>query len=302
MRLYSIKSLFIVFLFFYSLWAGTVQGQLPNRLSPDDKQNKRVILAREFLREVISSMPFSLELPFFLKKHQQIYQSSLLPQPQQNNPTSIYHKAFMLGVHTTCLNYANAYSQKKDAIRILKSMEAMAGKLSVGQHLNVKKITKLYEDKEDYEALLNETNISVGNMANHWHNLAYADLSILFVAGNWLESLHLLCSHAQKSTNKKLNDRIANKKIELVQLLLLLYFYEKKPKIKTLIAELTKLQKTFNQVSVSFVYRNPVVVGVSQEMITVKDNTTTIETYDKKTLQEIFRLVKEIREKMIRNK
>ena len=82
-------------------------------------------------------------------------------------------------------------------------------------------------------------------------------MSILLLAGGWLEALHI-CSqvYSKNPGNAELREKIGEQKIIMENIMLLLSFYGSQDKnIQNLINELAELKNVFDEIEISYVYQ-----------------------------------------------
>lgn len=265
-----------------------------------NKKSGHPKLSREVLSDIVKSIPSPLEISFLIKDLGIQYDKKLLNSADNiSNYNTKYKKALNLGIYSTDLGYANIYEQTQDALYYLNSVKEMADGLNIGQFFDFKTIKRLATKSNNLDSLLLETNTNLEKINDHLQEIGRADLTILILTGGWLESLYITCEIAKKSPNELLNNRIGEQKIILEQLLLLLSFYEELPNVKSLIIDLNKLQKIYDNVKIDFQYNDPTTKEDDNGILIVDDNTSTKINFTDKDLNQILQTSREIRTKII---
>ena len=207
----------------------------------------------EVLNDIVKSIPTPLEISFLIKDLDILYDKSILNSAENTNKYNTDHKrALNLGVYSTNLGYANIYKQTQDGLYYLKAVKDMADALKIGQFFDFNTIKKLAISGSDSDSLLNVTTSNLESINDHLQDKKRSDLTILILAGGWIESLHLTCEVAKKQPNELLNNRIGEQKVVLDQLLVLLSFYHEDEKIKELQTDMNNLSKIYESVKITY--------------------------------------------------
>lgn len=272
---------------------------LLNDEKKSEKTSKAPAISKEVLSDIIKSIPSPLEISFLIKDLNIPYEGKIL-----NNPDNIskyntnYKQALNLGIYSTDLGYANIYARTQDALNYLTAVKGMADGLKIGQHFDFKTIKKLAATKDNLDSLLLVTNKNLEDINDHLQEKGRPDLTILILTGGWIEALYLTCEVAKKKPNELLNNRIGDQKIILDQLLLLLSFYDDNPNIKTLIEQMNRLQKMYENVKIT-VKTKQATTKVQGDVIEVGGESESIIEFTAKDLDNILNTTKEIRIKII---
>ncbi len=228
-------------------------------------------LSPEVIKNIIESIPSPAEISFLIKDSGVKYDQSMLNSADNvGNYSTDYKKALNLGIYSTDLGYANIYEQSQDAITLVTAVRDMADGLNIVKFFDFENIRKLAASgSENLDKLLEETTVNLQKMNDHLQEEDRTDMTVLVLTGGWIESLYLTCKVAKVKTSEELNSRIAEQKITLDQIILLVEHYEASPKMKTLREELVALDKIYAGIEVK------TVAGESKTV--VKDGTVSIE-------------------------
>lgn len=260
-------------------------------------------ISKETLSEIIQSIPSPLEVSFLIKDMGIKYDKELLnPTENTSKYNTAYYKALNLGTYSADLGYANIYGQNQDALNFLSSVRDMADGLKIGQFFDFKTIQKLATNSNNLDSLLLVTTTNLEQINTHLQKQGRSDMTILILTGGWLEALHLTCKVAARSNIPALNERIAEQKVILEQLLLLLSYYKSDPKIAELEKQLTGLQKTYETIKVTYVQDTTQKTKVENGVVMAQDNTKTQIEFTKKDLENILNTTTAIRSEIINPK
>jgi hypothetical protein len=125
-----------------------------------------------------------------------------------------------------------------------------------------------------------------------------ADLSILSVAGAWLEGIYISTQVAKASKNQEIVERIGEQKLALEDISLLLTQYENDQNMGKIAAEFNRIKDAFGSVEMNSTQAEPQMKEVDGKLVVV-DNSTSSITISKDALENIIKVVTEVRNKFI---
>lgn len=263
-----------------------------------EKTSKPPAISKEVLSDIIKSIPSPLEISFLIKDLNIAYEKKVLSNADDLSKfNNNYKQAINLGIYSTDLGYSNIYGQTQDALNYLTAVKTMADGLKIGQHFDFKTIKKLASARDNLDSLLLVTNKNLEDINEHLQEKGRPDLTILILTGGWVEALYLTCEVAKKKPNELLNNRIGDQKIILDQLLLLLSFYDDNANIKSLIEQMNRLQKMYENVKIT-VKTKQSTIKTTGDVIEVGGDSESIIEFTAKDLDNILNVTKEIRNKM----
>ncbi|TAE73739.1 MAG: hypothetical protein EAZ85_06325 [Bacteroidetes bacterium] len=301
MRNFIIYTTLVIFLF-----ACAESGEKTGKdLLKQDKEGtkkapKSSALSKEVLSDIMKSIPLPIEILFLIKELSVPYEKKVLSNADDfSKYNNNYKQSVNLGIYSTDLGYANIYGQTQDALNYLTAVKGMADGLKIGEHFDFNTIKKLAgsKEKDNFEKLLLETNKNLENINEHLQEKGRPDLTILILTAGWVEALYLTCEIAKKKPDPLLSNRIGDQKIVLDQLLLLLSFYDDNSNIKSLIEQLNRLQKMYENVKIT-IKTKEASVKTSGDVIEVGGESESIIEFTSKDLDNILGISKEIRNKM----
>ncbi len=214
----------------------TVEGEVPEA---------------EVLEKLMQTIPSPSEFSSLIKKVGIKFNAQLLNSPQNLvNYNTDYKKAINLGIYSTDLGYLNVY-EKRDSIGFiyLQSIKTLADKLEVGSFVDFGKITS-YAMVNNVNGLLAETSYSFDKINRFLVEQNKSHISALILIGGWLETLHLTCQAAKDYPNDLLDNRIAEQKIILEQLLPILNTYKQGDQMNALYKDLMELNEFFKKIRI----------------------------------------------------
>ena len=258
------------------------------------------MISEEVITDIIQQVPSPLEISYLLKDAGTQYDVEMLNSPtNSSNYNSNFSKALNLGIYGTDLGYANIYEENQDAIRYLGSINILADDLSIGQFFDFGTITRLATNSSNLDSLLLITTQNFNNINSYLQENQRSNLSVLILAGGWLEALHVTCQVAEKNPrNEELIEKIGEQKIILDNIKLMLGFYTHDPNIADFHKSILELEKRFSEIEIIYTYAEPTMEEVNG-ILMVKDNSTTTINITQENVDAIRQEVLNIRRKII---
>jgi len=184
----------------------------------------------EISEEVISSLmeqiPSPLEISVLLKESGVGYDKSILNSyDNSSNYLTSAQQAINLGIYGTDLGYTNIFEENLEGLKYLKTIKELADDLKIGQFFDFETIGRLATNSNNLDSLLMLTTRNFNSINHYLQTKKRSNLSVLLLAGGWLEALHITCQIASKNPNTGLNEKIGEQKITLESIMLLLSFF-----------------------------------------------------------------------------
>jgi hypothetical protein len=125
------------------------------------------------------------------------------------------------------------------------------------------------------------------------------ELSVLIVAGAWLEGLHIATQTYASKSNDELREKIGEQKIVLESLIKIVKMCDQIAYFKPIIAQFDKLNEAFSKVKIEYIQGEPVTKIVDGQMI-IEDSSTSKIIMDDKQLKEITDLTENVRKVLLK--
>lgn len=295
-----ILSMALVALFLISCSSGKKPDEQAFEDSLDSALNQESSIDEEVIGSILDQIPSPLEISVLLKKSGIKYNPDLLNSPD-NLPkyNSNYKMALNLGIYGTDLGYTNIYGQNQSGIKYLSSIKSLANQLNIGQFFDIETIGRLATNSKNLDSLLLITTQNFNSINHYLQQQNRSNLSVLLLTGGWLEAVQVTCQLAvDNPDHHELKEKIGEQKITLEQILLLFSFYENDENMASLLSDLKELETAFNEIKITYTYKESsmeVVNGVA----VIKDNSTTTIDITDEDVQNIMSKTNSIRNKII---
>lgn len=203
------------------------------------------------VHDIFSNLPTTVQIMQLLKKSGSHYSVDI-----PNDPTAVSKystkqaQALNLGVYAADLSFAGLLDQKDDAGFFLQSANKLSGALGIPDAFNDKIIQRIEDNMANQDSLLSII------LSDYWTTDTYLkkndrqEVSAYLVSGGWVEGMYIAIQLANKTHDKSLANEIARQKISLQDLADMLQTYPDSPNMKTLIAQIKKMQDAFSGIQV----------------------------------------------------
>ena len=209
-------------------------------------------------------------------------------------------KAFNLGVFGCNLGYINMYGRVSAVLEYIQAMRTLADGINVGQFFDFSTLRRIVQSNQNVDSLVHISQQSFQKMNRYLEDNNRGNLSILMVAGVWVEGLHLTTQFLkERPSERRLGESIGEQKIILEQLLVFLNNYDQDRYVANLIEELGSLEVLFSQVDITIEVGEPRVIE-EDGMLTIVQTETSHVNYTDELMQAIIAQTEVVRNKLIK--
>ena len=290
----------IVFLAF-SCGNGTDQAEGENfdEILEEETTETGPEISDAVLTEIIQRIPSPVEIVALIKASGAEYSEAMLnPTENTEKYTTSYQQAYNLGVYGADLGYINMYEKTISSLSYLNAVKEMADNIKVGQFFDFTTLKRLSSNKENIDSLLYITTSNFNRMDEYLREQGRADLSILSVAGAWLEGLYISCQVATETGNEEIVERIGEQKLAMEDITLLLNQYTDDENMAKIAGEFNRIKIAYDAVSIKTTHAEPEMREVEGRLVIV-DNSTSKVTISDETRSNIIEVVTDVRNKCI---
>lgn len=287
----------LTFLSIALLFACSEDKQKDQKEKIPAEDNKKIEKKNSNLFEVegkVFSIPSPIQTAFLLKEAGTDYQSNLLnPTDKAVSYTTTNQKALNLGIYGADLGYATIYDQSQDAISYMAVSRKMSSELGVEELFNDALLSRFEKNIGKQDSLLVLVSDAFKKADRYLKNNEQKNLSVLILAGGWIETLHFATKLANSSGSQTIRNRIGEQKITIKNLIkILLPFQDSSPLTANLINQLNELKDIYAGIEFSYTFNPP--TTIEKEKTTVINSVSEVKMSDKQ-LADITAKVAEIR-------
>jgi len=215
----------------------------------DSLINIKSSLSDNELDHIIESIPSPLEFSSLIQFSGAAYQQSLLNNTDNRSKyNSQFNKSVNLGIYGADLGYINIYGKTYSAMEYLNSVYQLASDLNIGNYFDFNTLKRLATNNKNLDSVVYITTKGFEKMHYQLKKSHNSQISILILAGGWVESVYLTTGIIQSGSSPKAKDlmfTIYDEKIVLEDILKLTTSYKGNPNFDKLIADLEKLKAIY---------------------------------------------------------
>jgi hypothetical protein len=259
-------------------------------------------LSPEAIADISKNITSPVEIANLLQKLEVPFsQSYLASSIDANRQSANFDKALKLGILGADLGYLNIYERTGSSLEILSSIRKLAEDIKVGQFFDFETIKKLSQNSSNLDSLLSLSINSYSQIDTYLRNNDRGHLSALMIIGVWLEAQYLATQVVSQYPNKILADRIAEQKIILNDLLLLIMPYcNRDENFTSLCKNLQEIKEKYRDVKITYSQGDPVSVERNGGLSVIQTEKSFVEMTDLQ-LEEIVDITRSVRNKLILN-
>ncbi|WP_016776894.1 hypothetical protein [Anaerophaga thermohalophila] len=202
---------------------------------------------------IFYSLPSPIETAMLIKKAGATFDANILNSldniPKYNTN---YKMALNLGIYSADLSYASLFDQSQTTIEYMGAARKLAEELGVMEAVDESTIKKLEENMNNREVVMDIISETYMNANAYLSENNRAAISVIVLAGGWIEGLYLASSltKGSLSNNKELVDRILYQKLSLVTLLNMMKTYNENSDVARLMNKFEELESIFDKVTI----------------------------------------------------
>lgn len=237
---------------------------------------------------IFYSLPSPLETAMLIKRAGATFESDILnPLDNISRYNTNREMALNLGIYSADMSYASLFDQTQTTIEYMGNAQKLADELGIMGAIDEETIKSLEENMNNREVVMDIISETFMNSNAYLSENNRAAISVMVLAGGWLEGLYLATSltNGEVEANKKLVDRILYQKLSLVTLLNMMENYRDNPDIEELITDFKELESIFERITLVTTSDVETEIDTSERMTTIRANSEIdISVEDFKTL------------------
>lgn len=254
----------------------------------------------KMLDDLIQSIPSPVEMNMVIKESGASFNASIMHKTADvNKYTTNYQQAFNVGVYTADMGYINVYDKTMYSLACISAVKKLSDAIQVGQFFDFEALQRLSKNNNNVDSLQYISINSFNKMDAYLRSQNRGELSVLIVAGAWLEGLHIATQTMKANANDELREKIGEQKIVLESLLKILEMCKQIPEFKKIIENYTKLNNLYKNVKIEYIQGEPTTKVVDGQLV-IEDTSTSKIVMTDAQLTEITNLVEDIRKDLLK--
>jgi hypothetical protein len=254
---------------------------------------------KEVLDDIVRNIPSPVEMSALLKAIGIEFKGDILNHTSNADKyTTAYKQAINLGIYGADLGYINMYEKTGSSLNYLNAVKTVADQIKVGQFFDFATLKRLSNNKKDVDSLTNITILNFNKMDSYLREQGRGNLSILMVAGAWLEGLYISCQVAKEENHTEVVEKIGEQKIVIDDVLLLLSVFGKDQGMQPYVKRFEDLKARFDEITIVETYAEPETKEVDGKLV-VTDNSSSVVKISPEQLKAIIAITDEVRNDFI---
>lgn len=203
----------------------------------------------EKLKKIFRAAPSPMETARIVQKTgAQFDEKNLHSAMAAGNYVTSDKQAINLGIYGADLSYATIFEENAISISYLDVVKSLASELGIGDVLGDDMIERAESNRTRQDSLVSIVSEAFFEMNQKLKANGQEDLSGLLVASGWLESMYLATRYTDQA-NDDLKKRIAEQKMVMEDVMILVKSYEQSPELANLISAMQPVVDAFNEVN-----------------------------------------------------
>ncbi|HOP04282.1 MAG TPA: hypothetical protein PL017_06430 [Tenuifilaceae bacterium] len=269
---------------------------------PDELMNDEQPLpvSSEVIDEIVQNVSSPVETAALIKGLKVPFNKDYMASTNSaKNMNTSFQKALGLGIYGADLGYLNMYEKTTVVIDYISTVKDLADGIQVGQFFDFNTLRRIATNKENLDSLMLISQQSFNRIDSYLRETNRASLSVVIIAGVWLEGLYLSTRVAQDANHPRINETIGEQKVIMGTLMALLDNYKRDPNIATLISDFEEIKDLYKDVTITYEIGGEPTPVVKDGVLTfVQNDVQTIKMSDE-TLKAIITKVQTLRNKFI---
>ncbi len=268
-------------------------------IPPELLDDKPLEIASEVIDDMISNVSSPVETAALIKGLKIPFNRDYVAKTQlEKNLNTSFQKAIGLGIFGADLGYINMYERTSLVINYITTIKSLADGIQVGQFFDFATLNRIATNKENLDSLMLISQQSFNRIDSYLRETNRPHLSVVIIAGVWIEGLYLSTRVAEDSKHPRINETIGEQKTIMNHLMLLLNNYRRDPNIAKLIEDFEEIQALYRDVRIVYEYGDPVTVEKDGVLTIIQNDTQTIHMSDE-TLKKIIKKVQDTRNRLL---
>ena len=156
-------------------------------------------------------------------------------------------KAYNIGVYGSDLSYVSTYQMTQETMLYLEAVNQLGSDLGISSIYNEDLLTRIDENINDKDSLVEIISLTIYETYDYLNKNGKEDLSILMVAGGWVEAMYLTTNvSANVQNNPEIVKIIYSQKPGLDKLIEIVEARKDNPDVKELLDDLQPIKEAFN--------------------------------------------------------
>ncbi len=270
--------------------------EIPDSLN----QDKPLEISPSVVDDMVQNIASPIETAAVIKSLKVPFNKDYIASTKfSENFNTNFSKALGLGIYGCDLGYLNMYGKTSLVIDYITAVRSLADGIQVGQFFDFATLKRLATNNENIDSIVLISQQSMSRIDTYLKENKRSNLSVVIIAGVWIEGLYISSMVAQETRHEKMRDVVGEQKEIISLLMILMNNYKKDPNMARLIDDFEEIKTLYNDVKITSVVGEPTAVE-ENGVLTVKPNDTQSIDMSDETLKKIITKVQEVRGKLLK--
>jgi len=262
-------------------------------------QKKSAHVSEKLIKQILEAIPHPVEMASTIVSIDQNFPFKGLHSPKRvNEYRNVIKQSLNMGVYHADLEFMIMMRSSEEIVHYVDVVKRLSILLEIEDWLEYNFMKDLSQNTTLYQTMLEISQRNFENINEHLQRKSETHLNALVITGAWIETMFLASQVYQKSKNAVLRERIAEQKIALDGITLLLKTFSNRHRFKNITDDMLHLKELYKQVSINTEYGESKMIEKNGELIIELQNTTTA-TVSEADLEKIIQGITILREKVI---
>lgn len=260
---------------------------------------KMLEVGQEVIDDLVQNVSSPVEMAALIQKVGVPFSKDYLSDPNKiDEYNTSFKKSVNLGVLAADLGYMNIYDKTSMILDHITAIKKVSDDLKIGQFFDFSTLKRLASNNENLDSLMYISTSSFNKMDRYLRDNNRSSASTLIVAGVWIEGLYLATQVAKMTDNDQIKERVAEQKISLIDLLIVLKVYQEIDGFGDLIADFEEVKSAFDPVVITVEKGESEMKEVDGRLIIIQNDIQHVKVPEGQ-MQKIIDVTEKIRNKII---
>jgi len=294
-----IKQLFILLLAGVLITSCKSRPKEDLRFPGTEMEPGELRISSQAMEEIVQNISSPIEMAAIIKDLGVPFSSQHLSKiSTEDRYSTSFNMALSLGILGADLGYLNVYEKTGTSVNYLSAINKLADGLRVSQFFDFNTLKRLATGSTNIDSLMFLSVHSFNQMDEHLRNTDRNNLSALMIAGAWIEGMYFATQVVNQTKDDFLAEYIAEQKITLNNLMVILKNFANDPEFAKLIKELELIKSEFDKVRITYEMGDPQAVEKDGMLMIVQQENSIVEISDG-VLNNIIEATAKVRNRLL---
>jgi len=297
----NVLLIFSVLLFMYGCGGGETNSgdiEIPDSIKAGPSA-KMLEVGQEVIDDLVQNVSSPVEMAALIQKVGVPFSKDYLSDPDNiDDYNTSFKKSINLGILAADLGYMNIYDKTSMILDHITAIKKVSDDLKIGQFFDFSTLKRLASNNENLDSLMYISTSSFNKMDRYLRDNNRSSASTLIVSGVWIEGLYLATQVSKSTDNQQIQERVAEQKISLIDLLIVLKVYQEIDGFSELIADFEEIKAAFDPIVITVEKGESEMKEVDGRLIIIQNDIQHVKVPEGQ-MKKIIEVTERVRNKII---